>query len=389
MRATQSPAWILVGLWLTTLTAGACKSDSAKSQPDAGHDAGPTQHDAGHDAGGHDAGSRDAASMLDAALDAGHDSGAHDASTDASTGDDAGDGFPTSLADTGLYSDFANETLAPHVQAFEPQFVLWSDGATKKRYFYLPPGTKIDTSDMDAWQFPVGTKAWKEFTRGGVRVETRLLEKTDQGWFMMAFVWNQAQTEALAAPLGKKNANGTQHDVPASSDCHVCHDGMPDRLLGVSAIQLSHGKPGMNLTSLINGSRLTAAPAGNFVVPGAQADIDALGALHANCGHCHNDHGAAWDRASGMVLRLLTGQLGSVSATPAYTTTVGVALVSKTVPGATMRIVKTDKDHSGLYLRLTAQRGTGGSDLAMPPLATELQDTDTETKLSNWITNLP
>ncbi len=376
--------------FVCTATLSACGDDaSARNNTDAGRDAG-----AARDAGGkpHDAG-------RDTVMDASH---THDAAPrprpDASSphrdaGDDAGneDAGPAqmTLADTGLYSDFASETLAPGVHAFEPQFFLWSDGAAKKRYFYLPPNTQIDTSTMDAWKFPVGTKAWKEFTRDGVRVETRLLEKTAQGWFMMAFLWNKAQTEAVAAPYGMKNANGTQHDVPASSACHVCHDGMPDRLLGVSAIQLSHNKPGLTITTLQNASLLTNAPSRAFVVPGTQADQDALGALHANCAHCHNPGGAAVDRARGMDLRLLTGSLASVTGTPAYSTTVGVALVSKTVPGATLRIAKNDPSMSGLYLRLTAMRGPVQDDLAMPPLATELADSSTEAKVATWITNFP
>ena len=44
------------------------------------------------------------------------------------------------------------------------------DRAAKRRWIQLPEGATIDTSDMDYWQFPVGTKLWKEFVRDGVRV---------------------------------------------------------------------------------------------------------------------------------------------------------------------------------------------------------------------------
>src|SRR4051812_41872174 len=82
---------------------------------------------------------------------------------------------PQTLADTGLCLDAGCTQISPDVIAYEPQFQLWSDAATKRRWIYLPPGMQIDTSDMDFWQFPVGTKVWKEFTRGGIRVETRLI----------------------------------------------------------------------------------------------------------------------------------------------------------------------------------------------------------------------
>src|SRR4051794_23701405 len=75
---------------------------------------------------------------------------------------DAANTLPMTLIDSGLCSDAACMQISSDVLAYTPQFQLWSDGATKKRWIYLPPGTQIDTTDMDYWQFPVGTKIWKE-----------------------------------------------------------------------------------------------------------------------------------------------------------------------------------------------------------------------------------
>src|SRR5688500_13196261 len=77
--------------------------------------------------------------------------------------------LPARLSETGLFADVKAGTLAPGVRAFRLQFELWSDGAAKRRWVALPEGGRIDTSDMDAWRFPVGTRLWKEFTRDGVR----------------------------------------------------------------------------------------------------------------------------------------------------------------------------------------------------------------------------
>lgn len=363
-----------------------CGDDEAGT--DAGLDAG---RDGGADAA-REAGAPEDAAGADASLDASRfdaGRGPHDAQPPLDASDQDAGSVELTLADTGLYADPASETLAPSVQAFEPSFALFSDGASKKRYLYLPPGAQIDTSDMDHWQFPVGTKAWKEFTRDGVRVETRLLHKTAQGWYMMAFVWNAAQTEAVAAISGMQNANGTSHDVPSSGDCQSCHAGAADRLLGVSAIQLSHGKPGVTLAQLTADDRLTAPPAQSFSLPGTQIENDAFGMLHANCAHCHNPLGGAWGEAVGMDLELRTASLVSAQTMPAYTTTVGVALTSRAVPGATLRVAANEPTMSGLYLRLTAMRAAPKNALAMPPLATEEPDTDTEGKVSAWITSLP
>jgi hypothetical protein len=313
------------------------------------------------------------ASALDAARDAdAQDAGAQDA------GVDAGLYLPETLAATGLYRNAGLTRVADGVRDFRPSYALWSDGATKKRWLYLPPGTRIDTSDMDDWHFPVGTKAFKEFTRDGVRVETRMLYKTEAGWFMMAYAWNAAQTEAVAAPGGVVNALGTDHDIPSNDACRECHEGVTDRLLGVSAIQLSHDRAGLDLGELAAGDLLTDPPANDFRLP-ATAEGDALGYLHANCGNCHNPDSIVFDRAD-MRLWLPVAALATPAATPTHATTVGVAL-SETDPGFATRVVAGDPDLSGLVHRMELR----GDVKQMPPLASELADTAGTALVRAWI----
>ena len=105
---------------------------------------------------------------------------------------------PPRLSDTGLYSDVQRHTLATGVMTFEPNFVLWSDGAVKRRFILLPEGSQIDTSSADAWVFPVGTRLWKEFERDGRVVETRYLEKMPGGgWSMATYAWADGATDCL------------------------------------------------------------------------------------------------------------------------------------------------------------------------------------------------
>src|SRR5690348_229412 len=118
---------------------------------------------------------------------------------------DAAGRLPERLSETGLYSNIATGELSPGVLAYSPQFQLWSDGAEKRRWILLPDAQPIDTSTMDEWSFPEGTKVWKQFSVGGVRVETRLLEKSGPGdadWLSLAYVWRPDERDALAAPLG-------------------------------------------------------------------------------------------------------------------------------------------------------------------------------------------
>jgi hypothetical protein len=173
------------------------------------------------------------------------------------------------LSETGLYLDMAAETLAPGVMEFTPKYPLWSDGASKRRWVYLPPDARIDSYKVDYWTYPVGTKLWKEFTRGDVRVETRLLYKTTEDeWFMMAFEWNDEGTDAIAVPEGQSDARATEHDIPSQEDCMQCHGNMPDRSLGFTAIQLSHDGPGVTLDQLVEEQRLNAAPSAPLTAPG-------------------------------------------------------------------------------------------------------------------------
>ena len=107
-------------------------------------------------------------------------------------------------------------------QPFLPRFELWSDGATKRRWMRLPPGTQIDTKDPDSWQFPNGTRFWKEFTRDGVRVETRFLQKVrdaPEDWVAGGYLWNDDQSDATLSTAGAVDALGTGHDVPAAGRC--------------------------------------------------------------------------------------------------------------------------------------------------------------------------
>src|SRR4051812_19214908 len=88
---------------------------------------------------------------------------------------------PAHLRDTGLYADAAMTSVAPGILPFSPQYPLWTDGAAKRRWIRLPPGATIDASRADAWEFPVGTKLWKEFSFGGRRAETRMIERLADG----------------------------------------------------------------------------------------------------------------------------------------------------------------------------------------------------------------
>jgi mono/diheme cytochrome c family protein len=328
-----------------------CSSSSAPSggSPDAG-----SSHDASTDAPLLDVGP---IVVYDASTDRG---------TEAAAPFDAGStlegGLPRYLSQTGLYADIATGTIATSARAYTPQGVLWADGATKNRWVYLPPGKQIDTADMDHWIYPAGTKIWKEFSIEGVRIETRLIEKmsdTEGDWSLVAYQWKKDQSDAIAVPNGVPDAApnaddaGTTHDIPASADCQRCHGGLPDDVLGFTAVQLSHTGSGVTLQKLTDEQELTKPPAAPLVVPGDPVARTALLYLHANCGQCHNERTLVGQN-TGVRFFLRAKALGSVDATDSYHTA-EAELATPSLPAETRMILRM-----GL-------RGAG----QMPPLATK------------------
>jgi hypothetical protein len=290
---------------------------------------------------------------------------------------------PDKLSDTGLYTDIAQKKLAPDVLPYSVRYELWADGADKSRYLYLPPNTKIDTSSMDRWMFPVGAKAWKEFRVAGKLVETRMLwKKTDAAWFEVAYVWNADLSDAIAVPLGIKAVSGTTHDVPSQTDCNNCHMNVSDTMVGVSAMQLSNGGVGM-LSQLAAQGRLTHPPSGEFEVPGTGVVKDAIAYLHANCAHCHNDTSKLQNQ-SAIRLDVETDEL-TPDDTGVYRTSFNVVMRHTLPPDITMTIVPGKPEQSGLWLRMQHRHDSWD----MPPLGTNEVDPTGVATIKTWIAGLP
>ncbi|MBL8682383.1 MAG: hypothetical protein JNK05_24670 [Myxococcales bacterium] len=191
------------------------------------------------------------------------------------------------LAETGLFAPGSTDALAPGVRAYRPRYELWSDGASKRRWIWLPPGTRIDATDVDSWQFPVGTRLWKEFSFAGRRVETRYMERFGDGWLFISYAWNNDGTSAAALPLGGTTPTSGTHSIPSAHQCLGCHGGRASRVLGFSAMQLTDARDGPTVRQLIDAG-LLAPEAREVRVDGDAVTRDALGYLHANCSHCHN-----------------------------------------------------------------------------------------------------
>jgi hypothetical protein len=343
-----------------------------------------------------------------------------------SAGGTAGSGgantMPTLLSQTGLYTDIKTRALSPDVKAFTPAYTLWSDGATKNRYVYMPPGKKINTDEMEFWQYPEGFKLWKDFTSDGKLIETRLLQKTADGkasWYMVAYKWKDDYSDAEAVPMGAQNARDTQHDIPSQEDCKGCHTALGDYSIGFTALMLSHNLPdSLNLAKVAELGWLTTAPAPTgYVLPGTEPEKAALGYMHANCGMCHNFRSQVYKTKVALDLWTHLDQISSTQTTRAYLSMVcdqwpgdpaGATPHDKFDPikacdpghatGAAMetdisklkRIAPKNATESGI-IDLMALRATGmvGEMKQMPPLGTEKKDDMGLAAITAWLNALP
>jgi hypothetical protein len=340
------------------------------------------------------------APFVDEAADATNvETGIADASTD-TLGNVMAPPPPATLSATGLFTGLNSDgslKLAAGVEPFEPKYALWSDGASKARWVYLPPGEKIDTSDPDHWSFPTGTKFWKEFAVAGKRVETRLIHKYGPGaddYLFAAYQWKAgdaggATDATLANPDdGVLSANGTSHDIPPQKDCVTCHGPLREHVLGFGALQLAHTKPGVNDTTLERGARFARPLPSNLEFPGSDAKSrDALGYLHANCGNCHNTTpGVFMIPEPRMDLRVRVGE--TLEQTGAYRTALNVEVTKfhhPTGPTITYRIAGGDTTRSCVSFRMADL----AKDNRMPPLATKVSDTQGIAAVNGWIATLP
>ena len=312
---------------------------------------------------------------------------------------------PRFLSQTGLYADAATLKIDARNRNFSPQYPLWSDGATKRRWVRLPVGSKIDVADLGNWELPVGTKFWKEFSFNGKKVETRFLWRTSKdNWVFASYAWNAAQTDAeLASESGIPNiaeiVDGKRHSIPSVSECRSCHDASRTETLGFTALQLStdrdpnalHAEPlsddMVTVKTLVDEDLLTPRrPELVTNPPRIAADSPvtrtALGYLSTNCGSCHNDRGSI--ASLGLNLKY------TPSETPDALTCASALATSVNkrghwlVPGAedASRIINPGHPEASAMVRRVKSRWPVSQ---MPPIGTVVADKQAVDLLTSWI----
>ena len=343
------------------------------------------------------------ASMLFAAIvraTAGFDSGA------------AAPVAPALLSQTGLYAGEGTTRIDPLNRPFSPQYPLWSDGAAKKRWIRLPQGAAIDGSNVSRWEFPVGTKFWKEFSFDGRKVETRLLWRVSaERWVFASYVWNDAQTDAALAPEAgipgvAEVAAGKRHSIPSIADCRACHDSARTEILGFDALNLSddrdpnapHAEPltremltlkTLMKESLIYPKRPALIETPPRIAASSPEARAALGYLSTNCGSCHNRESSI--ASLGLILKHSIAEtrggkpsgLSNSECTAALATTVGKR-GHWVVPEAQeeSRLINPGHPESSAVIRRVKSRRPSSQ---MPPLGSVLVDKRAVDLLNSWV----
>lgn len=308
---------------------------------------------------------------------------------------------PPTLHETGLFASPNSLDIDPAHLGFSPQYPLWTDGASKRRWISLPPGQTIDASDSDAWDFPTGTRFWKQFEFDGRPVETRYMERRGDGsWLFATYVWNAAGTAATLAPAngilrGYEFGDGRAHAIPSRGDCGACHQSGRTPVLGFSALQLSDDRdpnalhvdpappPGLTLAKLLDLGLVSGLDLSFVLAPprtstASATQRTALGYLHANCGHCHNPYGPL--KRLGLYLR----QSSDRGRSAALATTFGRRLEKPPAgiaPGTELRIAPGNPRLSAIPQRMAARANA----LQMPPIGTVLADEEAVELINRWI----
>lgn len=317
--------------------------------------------------------------------------------------------LPPLLSETGLIQGVGDRQIRAQNLPFTPQYPLWSDGTTKRRWISLPPGTTIDASRSDAWEFPRGTRLWKEFSFGRP-IETRLIERLANGsWRYATYVWKEDGSDAVLAPLegmpalAVSGAPGGKYPILSEADCRACHEPAPVPALGFSALQLSsdadplapnrqaratgdldlHALVSRGLVRNLAADARKTPPRIAAATPTARA---ALGYLHANCGHCHNQSSS--DPLVPVSLSLAQPAVPTPAASAAILASVVGVAGSYRMPGsaeARLLIAPGQPERSVLALRMRSRN----PQTQMPPLGTRVADAQGLALVDRWISEMP
>lgn len=315
---------------------------------------------------------------------------------------------PKLLSEFGLFDDLRSQKPTAGVTLFDLATPLFSDGALKRRFVYLPTGKSATYVADEAFEFPVGATLIKSFgfpadfraPEKNVRlIETRLLIRQETGWQAWAYVWNAEQTDAELKIVGAKvdvsvvDKNGAAvnftYAVPNKNQCKACHSVNGDLVpLGPKARNLNRdldyaGGTENQLAHWVANGMLAGAPAMTDIqqVPNWLDTAQSLNArarawLDVNCAHCHRREGPASNSGLFLTYGEPPGPAIGIGKRP--------VAAGKGSGGREFDIAPGEPDNSILLYRVESTE----PGVMMPELGRHIADPDGVDLLRQWIAGL-
>lgn len=134
-----------------------------------------------------------------------------------------------------------NQIPSLDVLPYRPASSLFTDYAEKKRFVWMPKGSKATFDGTGkVLVLPVGSALIKTFYYNNVLpnnstriIETRIMIKKENGWIFAEYIWNAEQTEAFLNLNGSFTSvqwskNGitqtvSNYRIPSEQECITCH----------------------------------------------------------------------------------------------------------------------------------------------------------------------
>ena len=224
------------------------------------------------------------------------------------------DRLPRALSEFGFFADPARQHPAAGVVPYRLNTPLYSDGAEKLRFLYLPEGAQAAANGAGLLRLPVGTALIKTFAFGEGEeqrlIETRVLLHREDGWVALPYIWNAEQSEARLAVAGgrqevvRPDGKTISYRIPNKNQCKECH--------GLNGAVIPIGPKARNLprdwlAELHGAGQLNEIPDAAVDLPFWEArslssdESVARAYLDVNCAHCHRPGATASN--SGLDLR--------------------------------------------------------------------------------------
>ncbi|PLP60218.1 hypothetical protein CYK37_07685 [Mesorhizobium loti] len=315
---------------------------------------------------------------------------------------------PKQLSEFRFFEDLQKQAPVPEVVPFRLATPLFSDGAEKFRFVYLPKGQAAKYDPVEAFDFPIGTALIKTFAFPAdyrkpdekLRlVETRILLHHEGGWLAWAYLWNDQQTDATLKIAGAKVAISTiatdgaplsfDYSVPNKNQCKACHAfngkitplGPKARNLNVDYAyaggaenQIAHWIAAGLLSGVPEPAGIPAAADWRDVT--APLEKRARTWLDVNCAHCHRAEGPA----SNTGLFLTSGEDVPVR----YGVLKRPAAAGRGSGDREFDIVPGEPDQSILTYRVEST----APGIMMPELGRHIADPDAVKLLADWVASL-